>query len=800
MPSFRWDRRALIVIICGIVTTVLWILCIWQLVLRFKPETSLPSPHPQPPFCRNNGVYQNGSCLCPDEWIGQRCEKVNFCNSSTYTTNSSQSPSQNLSFTTIVVGRYGYSEEKCEDSTVNAGTPKASRKCSKIDGIPTLDALVNVVNCSKDLKSLMDQLNNADNSTDIISSIANDTLILTSVPEKLTTENIATAADIAQKILKDHSEVADAAVATVSQLLNARVSEFNFTDNILTNVTARLTKTLEEFSLSGNAVQPHIAVQYVALKNLGSKNTTTARFSAQKVSRSLQSQNIHVAENDSGSTDTSDTDVEIQINVTKNNSSENGSIGFVLYQNDKFFPSKNYKSHFDHTKQIISGQVANATVNDVKIAFRPQYSASEIQLHDYACVFWDYNANDWNTTGCTKEGDKMSLRCRCNHNTSFAVLMSFQINYKYAEPLEIVSNIGSGVSIACLTITILFQIITRKTRKFSVTWVLVSLCTSMLIFNIIFICGIENPNAKKNDSRAPSKDNILPNSDLIEPPAEAWCTAVAVLLHYFLLATFVWTALNAAHLYLLLLQTLRPLPRHITLIMSVIGWGAPAVVVAITLGTTYRDGKPLNYRQEEFCWLAALDQERKVSPTKPMLWAFLLLVAVILLFNIIVFVKITVSVMWVENKNLTSNKKKSFSKKIFGTLSVAVVLGVTWSLGYMMLINHEQTNVVFSFLFCIFNATQGLQICILYTFTSPFFKKKVTEIFSSVSLPEIPISLHSKTYYLLKFRSKKDTSGTFKLSEIFTEETSLSSNDHTSMKAEPTITASRKVGRGTETA
>lgn len=55
-------------------------------------------------------------------------------------------------------------------------------------------------------------------------------------------------------------------------------------------------------------------------------------------------------------------------------SSENGSIGFVLYQNDKFFPSKNYKSHFDHTKQIISGQVANATVNDVKIAFRPQVS------------------------------------------------------------------------------------------------------------------------------------------------------------------------------------------------------------------------------------------------------------------------------------------------------------------------------------------------------------------------------------------------------------------------------------------
>uniref|UniRef100_A0A8C8RDB3 Adhesion G protein-coupled receptor G7 n=1 Tax=Pelusios castaneus TaxID=367368 RepID=A0A8C8RDB3_9SAUR len=387
-------------------------------------------------------------------------------------------------------------------------------------------------------------------------------------------------------------------------------------------------------------------------------------------------------------------------------SSGNGNIGFVLYQNDKFFPSKTYKSHFDHTKQIISGRVANATVNDVKIAFSPRYNKSKFQLHDYACVFWDYNTKDWNTTGCIKERNDSNLGCRCNHNSNFAILMSFQINYTYAEPLEIVSYIGSGFSIAGLVITILFQIVTRKTRKFSVTWMLVSLCTSMLIFNIIFISGIENPNAKKNGSDMSSKDNDLPTSDRVEPPEEAWCTIVAVLLHYFLLATFMWTALNAAYLYILLLKTLTPLPGHLTLIMSVIGWGAPAVVIAITLGATYKEGNPLNYRQEEFCWLAALDEESNVSLEKPMFWAFLLLVAVILLFDIIIFVKITVSVMWTENKDLTSNKKKSFRKKIFGTLSIAVVLGVTWSLGYLMLIDQKQTKVAFRFLFCIFNATQ----------------------------------------------------------------------------------------------
>lgn len=768
MPSFRWDRRALIVIIFGIVTAVLWILCIWQLVLRFKTETS--SPAPAPLLC-NKGEYRNGVCFCPEEWTGLYCETANFCEDSTYVVNSSTK----FTFTRIVVDRFGYSAEKCEHNTVNAGTPQASRKCFKIEGKPTL-AAVTFVDCSRNLETLMDELRTADN----VSSIASNTQILTSVPEKLTTENISTAADIAGQILKNDSQEATAtmaAVATVSQLLDARVSEFNFTDENLTNTTANLTRTLEHFSLNGSAVQPNIAIQHISFKT----NSTKAWFSAKTVSGSLQSENINVSENVPDIEDASNSEVQILINVTKNDSlSGNESVGFVLYQNDKFFQSESYKTHFNHTKQIISGRVVNATVNDVKIVFNPKFNKSEILLHDYACVFWDYNANDWDTKGCTKEGNKSELRCRCNHATSFAVLMSFRINYKYAKPLEILSNIGTGVSIVGLVITILFQILTRKTRKFSVTWMLVNLCTSMLIFNIIFISGIDNPNAKNNV--AVSTTNTLLDSDRVDPPENARCTAVAVLLHYFLLATFMWTAVNSAHLYLLLLKTLRPIPGHFTLFMSIIGWGVPAVVVAITLGATYRKGKQLNYRQEEFCWLAVRDDKGEVSIKKPMIGAFLLVVAVILLFNIIIFVKITVLVMWKEDTNLTSNKKKSFTTKIFGTLSVAVVLGITWVLGYMMLINQEETNFVFSILFCIFNATQGLQICILYTFRSPIFKKKVTELFSFVSLPDIPIYLHSKSYYLLKFRSKKNTYENFKPSETFSEETSFSSNDQTFTK------------------
>lgn len=361
--------------------------------------------------------------------------------------------------------------------------------------------------------------------------------------------------------------------------------------------------------------------------------------------------------------------------------------------------------------------------------------------------------------------------------------MAFQIKYKYAKPLEYISYVGVGLSIAGLTITILFQIFTRKTRKSSITWMLVSLCFSMLIFNIIFISGIENHNARKDSSDTSGNNqqfstytttNTILTSDVVDPPADAWCMVVAVLLHYFLLATFMWTALNSAQLYLLLLRTMKPFPGHFIVTMSAIGWGVPAAVVAITLGATYGEGKALNYRQEEFCWLAALDQNQNFSMKKPMFWSFLLPVAFILLFNIIIFVEIIVSVIWKENKNLTRNKKDSLVKKMTATISIVVVLGITWTIGYLMLISHEETNLFFSYAFCIFNATQGLQICILYTFRSPIFKKKVSEVSSVLRVPGIQFYLHSEIYHVSKSQPAKHTQGIFRLSEIPTENISLS--------------------------
>lgn len=69
---------------------------------------------------------------------------------------------------------------------------------------------------------------------------------------------------------------------------------------------------------------------------------------------------------------------------------------------------------------------------------------------------------------------------------------------------------------------------------------------------------------------------------------------------------------------------------------------------------------------------------------------------------------------------------------------------------------------------------QGLQICILYTFRSPIFKKKVSKVFLVFSVPEVPLYLHSKIYHVSKSKPAKHSHETFRSTQTLSENMSLS--------------------------
>uniref|UniRef100_A0AAZ3Q6D4 Uncharacterized protein n=1 Tax=Oncorhynchus tshawytscha TaxID=74940 RepID=A0AAZ3Q6D4_ONCTS len=461
--------------------------------------------------------------------------------------------------------------------------------------------------------------------------LAFSTQILTNQKHQLSADNITTAAQIANTLLK--SDIAVAAVTTISQLLNASEESTQERDAVQRYVCF-LTETLEKFSLDQHnhvslVVQPNLAVQSVQVP--------------------------------------SDT-VGIQFTALTGDKNTNHSIGFVLYQNDRFFRSRAFRASLGTSRRIVSVLTSQTVPN--------------ASLYDFACVWWNYTLKDWSTFGCSKVNhSEDGLRCFCNHTTNFAVLMSYRKDFKYAEALNWITILGCSMSIIGLSLTITFQIATRKSRKTNPTVLLVSVCMCLLIFTLLFMLG---------------EDNVLPPSDKHTEQDRGPCTAVAVLLQYFLLATS---------------------PSHFTAYTMAIGWGRTAwrKIHYFVVSEAMAGISPGLLGPKLICWLAALDPKGNFDFKLPMFWGFLIPVAFMLIFNTVMLVYFAVTT-GKTNPHLTSTRHTSMKKKFLSSFSLAVVLGLSWILGYLLLITQNQTMyTILNISFCVLTTTQGLQIFILFT-------------------------------------------------------------------------------------
>ena len=90
----------------------------------------------------------------------------------------------------------------------------------------------------------------------------------------------------------------------------------------------------------------------------------------------------------------------------------------------------------------------------------------------------------------------------------------------------------------------------RKLRTKLSPKILLSLCISLLLLLIIFLVGIERTTNQRG------------------------CQVVAVLLHYFILTTFLWMGVEAANIYQMFVKVFQMGSQKIFLIRaSVIAWG-----------------------------------------------------------------------------------------------------------------------------------------------------------------------------------------------------------------------------------
>uniref|UniRef100_H3AWS2 Uncharacterized protein n=1 Tax=Latimeria chalumnae TaxID=7897 RepID=H3AWS2_LATCH len=295
------------------------------------------------------------------------------------------------------------------------------------------------------------------------------------------------------------------------------------------------------------------------------------------------------------------------------------------------------------------------------------------------CAYWKTVASDsfWSSEGCTvQDVNATYVVCGCNHLSSFAVLMATQ-DIEKDLGLTVITYIGIIISLICLFFTIFTHCCFHSIRNPSTTLQL-NLCISLFVAELIFLVGIDYTNNK------------------------IACAIIAGILHYSFLACFAWMCLAAVQLCLMVinLKAVKFFRSHVIRrrYMYPVGYGAPAVIVAISAGVDHQ-----GYGTAKHCWL---------SMERYFLWSFLGPVCLIILVNLTLFIVI----IWILKEKLASLDKdvstvKESRSLTFKVMAQFLILGCTWMFG---LFHVGQGTLIMAYVFTILNSFQGLFIFLVY--------------------------------------------------------------------------------------
>ncbi|KAM7340799.1 hypothetical protein ACRRTK_001414 [Alexandromys fortis] len=312
------------------------------------------------------------------------------------------------------------------------------------------------------------------------------------------------------------------------------------------------------------------------------------------------------------------------------------------------------------------------------------------------CAFWDLNKNTsfggWNTSGCVASSDSNAGEtiCLCNHFTHFGVLMDLprsasQIDGRNTKVLTFITYIGCGISAIFSAATLLTYVAFEKLRRDYPSKILMNLSSALLFLNLIFLL-----------------DGWITSFDVA-----GLCTAVAALLHFFLLATFTWMGLEAIHMYIALVKVFNTYIHRYILKFCIIGWGLPALVVSVILASRKQDevyGKESYGKEEEdeFCWI----QDPVVFYVSCAGYF-----GIMFFLNVAMFIVVMVQICGRNGKRSNRTLREEVLRNLRSVVSLTFLLGMTWGFAFFA---WGPLNIPFMYLFSIFNSLQGLFIFIFH--------------------------------------------------------------------------------------
>ncbi|XP_021329059.2 adhesion G protein-coupled receptor G3 [Danio rerio] len=330
--------------------------------------------------------------------------------------------------------------------------------------------------------------------------------------------------------------------------------------------------------------------------------------------------------------------------------------------------------------------------NTINLSFNMSQSTSGTPT----CYSWDGNGSkpDWTTEGCRTVVNGSGITCKCEHLTFFAVLMAppdITLRESDLTALTYITYIGCGLSMFFLGVGLFMHFLMRKAKATNSVHVLINLFLALFMLNVAFLT---------NEYVVQAQNSIL-------------CRVMAAFLHYCLLSSFTWFAVEALHLCLQMTKTATL--KHYLLKITVAGWAPPAFVVSVifSLGKYGEDNIMTESRNVTMCWIVDSTVHYVVNI------GYYCFVFTFTLGTFIVVVRwLSMLRMSKWSKDGKVKRSGTATSDISTMLGLCCLLGLTWGISFF---SYGALRMPSYYIFTILNSLQGFFLFVYYLKTSTFF-------------------------------------------------------------------------------
>ncbi|XP_043850918.1 adhesion G-protein coupled receptor G2 [Dromiciops gliroides] len=547
-------------------------------------------------------------------------------------------------------------------------------------------------------RSSIPSINSSVPSTNISTSVTDlSTRLPHGITENFTTSSIS-ASEIENKVSQmEKSLSADSLEPSLAEEMIREVSRLlHAPPALLTPLSQRLLKVVDDIGFKLNFSNKTISFTSpslaLAVVKTNASTFTKTTFAAQDPSDLQVTLDTQAPENSIGI-------ITLPTLLLDSLSAEEAELAtriqFNFFETPTLFQDPSLKN-LSLISYVISSSVTNLTIKDLRenVTVTLQNTSPTQDNLTVKCAFWDLSKNGgrggWSSEGCTVKDKRMNETvCSCNHLTSFGVLLDLS---KTTLPpvqmliLTFITYIGCGLSAIFLSVTLVTYIAFEKIRRDYPSKILIQLCAALLLLNLVFLL-----------------DSWIALYNI-----RVLCISVAVFLHYFLLVSFTWMGLEAFHMYLALVKVFNTYIRKYILKFCIVGWGVPAVIIAIVLAISPDNygldsyGKFPNGSPDEFCWI-----NNSVVFYITVVGYF----CVIFLLNVSMFIVVLVQLCRIKKKKQLGAQRKTSIQDLRSVAGLTFLLGITWGFAFFA---WGPVNLLFIYLFAIFNTLQGFFIFIFY--------------------------------------------------------------------------------------